>query len=124
VSRMAGGLQSNYELLSGPRRPDLSQPRVLPRAFPWRFSRPGVRIPALKIGEVWSRIAAGELTMHDLSAVVARVEKLERENRRLKVIGGTVVAVLAAVALVGVSVRRTPTRWHDEGVASLNNSLF
>ena len=39
--------------------------------------------------------------MHDLSAVVARLEKLERENRRLKIVGGLVVAVLASMALVG-----------------------
>ncbi len=39
--------------------------------------------------------------MHDLSAVVARLERVERENRRLKIAGGAVVAVLAAVVLVG-----------------------
>jgi hypothetical protein len=34
--------------------------------------------------------------MHDLSAVVARVEKLEWENRRLKIVGGAVLLGLVA----------------------------
>ena len=37
----------------------------------------------------------------DLRELAARIERLERENRRLKLAGGAVVAVLLAVALVG-----------------------
>ena len=62
---------------------------------------PGERMPSIRIGELESKFAARELAMHDLSAVVARVEKLERENRRLKIVGCAVVAILAAVALTG-----------------------
>ena len=37
----------------------------------------------------------------DTQEVTARIERLERENRRLKLAGGAVVAVLLGVALVG-----------------------
>ncbi len=47
--------------------------------------------------------------MHDLSAVVARVEKLERENRRLKIVGGVLLlGLMAACTSAAVMPQEVP----------------
>ncbi len=47
--------------------------------------------------------------MHDLSAVVARVEKLERENLRLKIVGGVILlGFMAACTSAAVMPQEVP----------------
>ncbi len=47
----------------------------------------------------WKEIIHGKPTMETL---VQRLDRMERENRRLKQVGAVALAVIAAVMLIGV----------------------
>lgn len=53
-----------------------------------------------------------------------RVEKLERENRRLKRIGGFVVALLTVVSLAGAVVAQDPQEESQEPPDEIEAKLF